>query len=79
LIKTIDYQVDALYYKTDNILDENKNQSQLDKIIEILKLHPDLKLQIIAHSYDQSQSAVNLYSSLKRAELIRAASDSEEN
>lgn len=73
LIKTIDYQVDALYYKTDNILDENKNQSQLDKIIEILKLHPDLKLQIIAHSYDQSQSAVNLYSSLKRAELIRAA------
>ncbi|MBK7797449.1 MAG: hypothetical protein IPJ64_13890 [Saprospiraceae bacterium] len=24
LIKTIDYQVDALYYKTDNLLDENK-------------------------------------------------------
>ena len=64
------YFIESVYYQEEDFIRESKNQRILDKLVALLQLQADLKIQFIGHSYEESQDPVNLYFSIKKAEEL---------
>jgi outer membrane protein OmpA-like peptidoglycan-associated protein/tetratricopeptide (TPR) repeat protein len=65
LAKTLDIPI--IYFDLDKAVIKNKSAFQLEKIIEILKQYPDLKLDIRSHTDSRQTAKYNQILSEKRA------------
>lgn len=64
------YFIEPVYYNEENFINESKTQKNLDKLVAMMQVQSDLKIQFIGHSYEDSQDPVNLYFSIKKAEEL---------
>ena len=60
----------SIYYRNDQEILSPANVSQLVQLIDILRIFPDLKVQIIGHTSSETLKEFNLYFSMKRAEKV---------
>lgn len=65
-----EYYIESIYYKDDDFLKESKNKKLLEQYILILQMHPALRIEIAGHAFEDSQDPINLYYSIKKAEVI---------
>ncbi|MDQ3141845.1 MAG: OmpA family protein [Bacteroidota bacterium] len=64
------YDIDAIYYKGEDFIIEAKNKKILENIIHIMKVNPELALQVTTHSSEELSDGVNLYFSIKKSEKV---------
>lgn len=65
------YYIEPIFYLDDYFLKEAKNQKISESLISLLKAQPNLKLHISGHAYEESLDPVNLYFSIKKAEILK--------
>lgn len=64
------YFIEPVYYYDEDYLHNPRTTKILDRLLAMLQLNPDLSIQFIGHSYEESQNPVNLYFSIKKAEEL---------
>jgi outer membrane protein OmpA-like peptidoglycan-associated protein len=64
------YAIDPIYYSESDFIETSKTKNILDQVLKILVVHPEVKIQIFGHSYEETPDPVNMYYSMKKAEEI---------
>ncbi|MBK9993426.1 MAG: PD40 domain-containing protein [Saprospiraceae bacterium] len=67
-----DYIVEPVFYVDDKFIKEAKTIKQVDQLQSMMKVNPELKIQLMAHAYEENSAPLNLYYSIKKAEQISA-------
>ncbi len=65
-----DFEVEPIYYDSDDDLLNTNNIAQLNEIIRLMKEYPQLKVELTGNSDNQGQEQFSLYFSIKRAEQV---------
>jgi len=68
--EVMDYELNPLYYESDQDILNGGNVTQLNKIVNILKEYPQLKIELTGNNDDQDQMQFSLFFSIKRAEQV---------
>lgn len=64
------YLIDPVYYWEEDFISDSKTKKNLDRLVLMLQIHPGLTIQLIGHSYEETQDPINLYFSIKKAEAL---------
>ncbi len=65
-----DFEVEPIYYESDDDLLSVDNIAQMNKIIRLMEEYPQLKIEITGNSDNQDQEQFSLFFSIKRAEQV---------
>ncbi len=65
-----DFEVEPIYYESDDDLLNVNNIAQLNKIIRLMEEYPQLKIELTGNSDNQDQEQFSLFFSIKRTEQI---------
>jgi len=69
-IKVREYVISPLYYGDDELLLTPKNKRQLDRIVEMMQVYPDIQVELTCNTAEEGINAYELYFSVKRAEKV---------
>lgn len=64
------YNLDPLYYDENDLIITPANISSLDQVIEILKLNPNVNIEVVGSSDQSASKEFDLYFAIKRAEEV---------
>ena len=67
-----EFEVEPIYYESDEDLLNVTNITQLNKIIRLMEEYPQLKVELTGNSDNQDQEQFSLFFSIKRAEQVAA-------
>ena len=65
-----EFEVEPIYYNSDDDLLNANNITQLNKIIRLMEEYPQLKIELTGNTDNQDQEQFSLFFSIKRAEQI---------
>ena len=65
-----EFEVESIYYDSDDDLLNANNIAQLNEIIQLMGEYPQLKIELTGNSDNQDQSQFSLFFSIKRAEQV---------
>lgn len=65
-----EFEVEPIYYDSDDDLLNASNVAELNKIIKLMEEYPQLKIEITGNSDNQDQAQFSLFFSIKRTEQV---------
>lgn len=65
-----DYVLESIYYSDDKFIKDPKTIKTLEQIHNMMKINPELSVEIFGHAYEENSAPLNLYYSIKRAEQV---------
>ncbi len=65
-----DYHIEPLHYSGENFLKDPKNQRTAETLVRMMQIHPDIKIKIFGHAYEDAPAPINLYYSIKKSEQL---------
>ncbi|MFK8007509.1 MAG: OmpA family protein [Saprospiraceae bacterium] len=65
-----EFEVEPLYYESDDDLLNANNIAQLNEIIQLMEEYPQLKIELTGNSDNQDQAQFSLFFSIKRTEQV---------
>lgn len=70
VVKTRDFIFEPLFYSNDTDLLTPQNSQKLKNLVDLLKIYPEVLVELVSNTSDEGDNAYELYFSVKRAEKI---------
>lgn len=65
-----DYILESIYYTDEKFIKDPKTLKIIEQVHNMMKVNPELKVQLYGHAYEDNANPLNLYYSIKRAEQV---------
>lgn len=72
IVKGVTVQLNNIYFELGKAVLKSKSKVELDKLYQLMKLNPSLKIELGGHSDNTGSEAINLTLSQKRVDAVKA-------